>query len=407
MSSEPLRFEIVTGDARALLRDLPDGCARCVVTSPPYYGLRDYGVRGQLGLEDSLQEYLDDVVGIFREVRRVLAKDGTLWLNLGDCYSTQPPGKRGPAIATSKLTNPTRQLKVATTERGTFNGLQRKQLVGLPWRVAFALQADGWILRSEIVWNKPNPMPESVRDRPTRSHEFVFLFAQTRFYYYDADAVKERAAGTARPRGAGVNPKASNERTPAGWDTAEGSHRSRKGRYTAPGEGYGMERELADKRNGRDRRRVDLNRPGVPGREPQRGRVEEDVSARLGRSAGWRSRQNASFSAAVSDVVTSRNLRTVWEFPTQPFKGAHFATYPEALVEPCILAGTEPGDLVLDPFCGAGTTGLVARRFGRSFLGFELNPDYAELARRRCALVQTDLRAALGARNPRRNGEPR
>jgi DNA modification methylase len=378
VSASPLRFEIVTGDARALLRDLPDGCARCVVTSPPYYGLRDYGVRGQLGLEDTLQEYLDDVVGIFREVRRVLAKDGTLWLNLGDLHSTQPPGKRTvDERPDSPLYNRKRLRESTTITRGTFGGLQRKQLVGLPWRVAFALQADGWILRSEIVWSKRNPMPESVKDRPTRAHEFVFLFARQRFYHYNADAVRERTTGTARPRGAGVNPKArTNERLPSGWDTGESSHHEKRGRYERNGDAVAA-------------------------------RVDGEVSARMGRGPGWRSRQNASFSASVSDVVASRNLRSVWDLPTQPFKGAHFATYPEALVEPCILAGTEPGDLVLDPFCGSGTTGLVARRFGRSFLGFELNPEYADLARRRCAAVQTDLRATLRARKPHTNGEVR
>lgn len=380
MITKPTEFRIVVGDALEALRQVGDGAARCVVTSPPYWNIRDYRVDGQLGLEPTLAEYLDRIVEVFREVRRVLARDGTLWLNLGDCYATQHPGARVRAASTSKLSNPKRYIDVATVRRGDFGGLRRKQLVGLPWRVAFALQADGWFLRSDIVWSKPNPMPESVRDRPTRSHDYLFLFSRSKRYHYDAASILEPAAGTAKPRGAGVNPKAERDRTPSGWDTREGGHRALDGRYERNGEEpYGMARELQDKREGRDRRRVDLNRPDVPGRP------------------GARPRQNASFSEAVREVVEVRNRRTVWEIPTQPFRGDHYATFPEALVEPCVLAGSAPGDLVLDPFCGAGTTGLVARRFGRGFLGVEINPAYAELARRRCSAVQLDLRAVAGA----------
>lgn len=352
--------EILVGDSAELLASVAPGSVRCVVTSPPYWGLRDYGVEGQLGLEADLAAYLSKLVAIFRLVRQALADDGTCWINLGDCYSTQPPGKRGPAIASSKLTNPTRQLRVATTERGNFGHLQRKQLVGLPWRVAFALQEDGWFLRSDIVWSKPNPMPESVADRPTKSHEYLFLLSKAPRYFYNGDAVREPVSGGAHPRGSGINPKARGDR-PSGW-ASEGSKREKVGRY-------GMAAELQDKREGRDRRRVDLNSPRVPGK----------VKA------------NESFSAAVRNLVETRNRRTVWTIPTEPFRGAHFATFPKALVRPCVLAGSEPGDLVLDPFAGAGTTGVVALQNARRFLGFELKPEYAEIARQRCAGVQMHL----------------
>jgi site-specific DNA-methyltransferase (cytosine-N4-specific) len=371
------------------------------VTSPPYWGLRDYKVDGLFGLEPTLEAYLANVVEIFRLVHRALREDGTLWLNLGDCYSTQPPGNRDVADRTSTFYGRKRLIESTTVARGHFGKLRRKQLVGLPWRVAFALQEDAWVLRSDTVWHKKNPMPESVRDRPTRAHEFLFLFAKSRHYYYNGDAIREPVTGGAHPRGGGVNPKA--KEAPVGWDTGPGSHRARTGRYGAnngsaaakrvdadvsarmgrgPGwrgraeediadEPYGMARELQDKREGRDRRRVDLNSARVPGR----------------------SKQNESFSSAISGVepITTRNRRSVWTFPTEPFRGAHFATFPKALVRPCILAGSEPGDLVLDPFAGSGTTGVVAVEHGRRFLGLELSPEYAAIARERIGGLQLRL----------------
>jgi DNA modification methylase len=324
-------FDLRQGDALELLRAMPDESVHCCVTSPPYWGMRDYGIDGQLGLEATPVAYVERMVEVFREVRRVLRRDGTLWLNLGDCYATgagavgdhpgggeqgarwrgdvdrhrddrrrAPNSEKQTAAAMGPQTQPNRM---------PISGLKPKDLVGMPWRVAFALQADGWWLRSDIIWAKPNPMPESVTDRPTKAHEYLFLFAKSRRYYYDAEAVAEPIA----------------EQTEV--------DRVDSGRFTP------------------DR--------GFPG-------ATDHGNGRLGANPNGR-----------------RNKRTVWEIATAPFPAAHFATFPPALVEPCVLAGTAPGSTVLDPFAGAGTTGLVALRLGRSFIGLELNPRYVEMARRR------------------------
>ena len=256
------------GSCLDILPELEPGSAQCCVTSPPYWGLRDYGHADQLGFEDTLDAYVSQMTIVFRKVWDVLADDGVLWLNLGDCFD-------------------------------------QKQLVGMPWRVAFALQADGWYLRSDIVWAKPNPMPENVTDRPTRAHEYVFLLTKAARYYYDADAIREEMK----------HPTAS---VSAGF----GGHK-RNGSATYSGRAY-------------------------------------DAS-----------------------TLSGRNKRSVWEISTHRYAGAHFATMPPALVDPCVRAGSRVGDLVLDPFAGAGTVGVVARRLQRRFVGIELNPDYAAMARER------------------------
>ncbi len=380
---EGARNRILQGDALEVLRTLPDERFHCVVTSPPYWGLRDYGVARQIGLESTLEAYVAKLVEVFREVRRVLRRDGTLWLNLGDSYFNRQNSNRNGAG--SSLGGKVRGGGEYRTQKRTSGLLKTKDICGMPWRVAFALQADGWYLRSDIIWSKPNPMPESVADRPTKSHEYLFLMSRSARYFYDADAVKESTTGNAHARGDGVNPKAASVET-----------RSR-----------------------------------------------------------FRPRQNASFSAAVSRLVNRRHLRSVWHIPTQPFPDAHFATFPERLVEPCIRAGTSekgccsecgapwcrvvanprvPDRLrnrgsgskmdyharqvgsgqrlqdwrntnpsrtlgwrpsckcesrepipctVLDPFIGSGTTAVVAKKLGRAFIGFELNPEYVKMARQR------------------------
>jgi DNA modification methylase len=263
------------GDCRDLLaRMASDGVrVQTCVTSPPYFGLRDYGHPGQIGLEETPAEYVAELVSVFRRLRDVLADDATLWLNLGDSYARGfGGGSPGPKSATN--VGAYRDRKLGRVPPG-FNG---KDILGIPWRVALALQGDGWILRGDIVWHKPNPMPESVADRPTRSHEFVFLLAKSPRYYYDANAVKER--------------------------------------------------------------------------------TDEGV----------------------------RSRRSVWSIPTHPYRGAHFATFPPALIEPCILAGSKPGGVVLDPFMGSGTTAVVARSLGRQYIGCEINPAYVEMAEQRIAI---------------------
>ena len=273
---KPITFDdslIIEGDALEVLKALPDGVVRCAVTSPPYWGLRDYKIAGQIGLEPTLGEFIKQLVTVFEEVKRVLSDDGTFWLNIGDGYTS---GNRGYRAADKK--NPARAMSVRPD---TPEGLKPKDLQGISWRLAFALQEAGWYLRSDIVWNKPNAMPESVKDRPTRSHEYLFMLTKSEKYFYDFQAIQE----------IGVN--------------------------------------------------------GQP-----------------------------------------RNRRSVWNVKTQSFAEAHFATFPAALIEPCILASTEPGDFVLDPFFGAGTVGLVCNQFNRKFVGVELNPEYVALAKKR--LVHPD-----------------
>jgi DNA modification methylase len=297
---------LIQGCAQEVLKTLEAESVRCCVTSPPYWGLRDYGADGQIGLEPTPDEYVARLVGVFRELRRVLTKDGTLWLNLGDSYAGGGCGGGGKFMDMRKegawsLRAHLRGFKKAPS------GLKPKDLVGIPWMVAFALRADGWYLRSDIIWAKRNPMPESVKDRPTKAHEYVFLLSKSESYFYDADAIAEAA----------VSPP----------------------------------RELAEKGS---------------------------FAGKTGERA---------FRAA----LPLRNKRSVWRIASHPFKGAHFATMPPELVRPCILAGSAPGDLVLDPFNGAGTTGLVALELGRRYVGIEINPAYVELSKRRLEEVQPTL----------------
>lgn len=301
-------LDIRTGDSLEVLRTIPSGTVRTCVTSPPYFGLRDYGHEGQIGLEATLDDYITNLVNVFREVRRVLTEDGTLWLNLGDSFSSGGRKTTGRNDAVRHGIPTGGGFKAGPRSVAGSDGLPAKNLIGVPWRVAFALQADGWILRSDIIWHKPNAMPESVKDRPTKAHEYVFLFAKNPSYFYDADAVMEPISAATKAK-----------------------------REKLPGAVAGA----------------------ATGLEPS----------------------------------GKRHKRTVWSVNTKPYKGAHFAVFPEALVEPCILAGSKPGDTVLDPFNGAGTTGLVALRHGRSYLGIELNPEYVELTRKR---LSEALRLQIG-----------
>lgn len=317
--SDAASVEILVGDVFDRLAGLPDDSVDVVVTSPPYWGLRDYGVDGQIGLEATPDAYVAVMVAVFREVRRVLRDDGTLWLNLGDSYAgSWGAQSREPAGSMSRTP-----------------GLKPKDLIGIPWRVAFGLQADGWYLRSAIVWHKPNPMPESVTDRPTSAYEMVFLLSKSERYFYDAEAIKE-------------------DRT-----SDEDANGFRGGAYV----GGEIDNQMMGKRTERGNIR----------RDKQRGHSR--------RHAGFNDRWDAMTKAEQQSM--RRNKRNVWTIATRPFADAHFATFPPDLVEPCILAGCSEGGLVLDPFGGAGTTGLVAQRLGRRAILIELNPDYAALARAR------------------------
>jgi DNA modification methylase len=301
---------IYHGDALAMLAALPSESVHCCLTSPPYWGLRDYGAEGQIGLEGTPEEYVEKLVEVFRAVRRVLRPAGTLWLNLGDTYNGFMANQRATSI--SAATQHARPRFESGHGPRTRN-LKPKDLVGIPWRVAFALQADGWWLRQDIIWAKPNPMPESVTDRPTKAHEYLFLLAKSERYFYDAQAIAEKAV-------------------------------------MAPGKsGFGGPK----------------NNDGVKAHTNDVGKA-------------W-------------DKTESRNARSVWTIATQPFSEAHFATFPPALARRAILAGCPSGGAVLDPFYGAGTTGMVAKNLNRRCIGIELNPEYCEIAARRCAQEVLDL----------------
>ncbi len=335
---------ILTGDVRERLKDLPDESVHCVVTSPPYWGLRDYGVVGQIGLESSFAAYVEGMVAVFRDVRRVLRADGTLWLNLGDSYATGTSSGRKPTQAGKHgyWENPA----IAYLINGAGDGLKPKDLAGIPWRVAFALQADGWYLRQDIIWSKPNPMPESVRDRCTKAHEYLFLLSKSERYYFDQEAILEPVASATVAR-------LSQENLP----NQQGSDR-------VPG-----------KTNGRMK---------AVGRSA--GNKTHKYVAEYEQSESEEHRTKAGFLKSADKVYAVRNPRSVWTVTTRPFKEAHFATFPPKLIEPCILAGCPEGGTVLDPFFGAGTTGLVCQQLNRNCIGIELNPEYVKIAERRLGL---------------------
>lgn len=353
----------------------------CVVTSPPYWGLRDYGVEGQFGLERTWVRHVARMRGVFRLVRDLLADDGVLWLNYGDSYYT--PRTNGGVGHNSKINGQrsqeefrkaSRNMKsrihspdVDGPNRRRQHGLKPKDLVGMPWRIALALQDDGWYLRSDIIWHKPNPMPESVTDRPTKAHEYMFLLSKSERYFYNADAIAEPTSPDTHARAARGR---SNDHKWA--DGGPGDHTIAK---VAPSAGH------APGVNPKARKRVAGWKDG-PGDHTalahaakDAGRMESGLkdSTKFGRGAGWRVKQNESFAAAVAGTVLVRNARSVWIIPTEPFSGAHFATFPQELVRRCILSSTQPNDVVFDPFMGSGTVAQVADELGRRWLGIELN----------------------------------
>lgn len=299
------------GDCRETMREWARRGvkAQTCVTSPPYYGLRDYGHEGQIGLEETPEQYIEAMVEVFRCVWDVLEDNGTLWLNIGDSYYNYRPGK-GQALVKQSVANNDQDLPQTCARRGNkLDGLKEKDLIGVPWLLAFALRADGWYLRQDIIWHKPNPMPESVQDRCTKAHEYIFLLSKSQKYYYDYEAIKETAIHEGRIVKAS-GPDAKN---------------NAKGKFGATSEGF----------------------------------TKHDT------------------------LVTDRNKRSVWTVTTKPYEGAHFAVFPQDLIEPCILAGAPVGGVVIDPFMGSGTTAQVAQHLGRKYLGCELNPAYAELQNKR------------------------
>lgn len=302
--------KIYLGNCIDVLKTFPEKSINCCITSPPYYGLRDYGVDGQIGNEESPEEYIEKLVSVFDEVKRVLTDDGVLWLNLGDCWagSNQGTGTKNPTAkqasnhGTNYMTTENHKSKLTK-----LNGYKPKDLIGIPWMAAFALREAGWYLRQDIIWAKGNPMPESVRDRCTKSHEYIFLLTKSRKYYFDNISIKEPAVTTPKPR--------------------------------------------------------DKNKEGY-----QADYTKGDRFSKGERVYG-------------SDGM--RNKRDVWSVNTKPCKEAHFATFPDTLIEPCVLAGCPENGIILDPFMGAGTTGMVAKKHNRNYVGIELNPEYIKIAENR------------------------
>ena len=301
---------ILFGDCRETLKKLNAQITtgivkrpRMCVTSPPYYGLRDYGGEdNQIGQEQSPEEFVEQLVDVFSKVRDVLTDDGTLWLNIGDSYYNY---RKDGEIPKQTFTQSRQDLPKTTPRRSNkLVGYKDKDLIGIPWMLAFALRADGWYLRQDIIWHKPNPMPESVKDRCTKSHEYIFLLSKSKYYHYDNEAIKEPVKQD--------------------WGTRDRTN----GKYHNPGTGL----------------------------QPHSG---------------------------LTKSYTKKNKRSVWSVNKKPYKGAHFATYPEELIEPCILAGSEKGDIVLDPFMGSGTTAVVAKKNGRGYIGCELHEDYGNLIQKR------------------------
>ena len=306
--------KIEFGDCRKTMREwAAKGIkAQTCVTSPPYYGLRDYGHKGQIGLEETPEEYIAAMVEVFRCVWDVLEDDGTLWLNIGDSYYNYRPGK-GQALVKQTVANNDQDLPQTCARRGNkLDGLKEKDLIGIPWMLAFALRADGWYLRQDIIWHKPNPMPESVQDRCTKAHEYIFLMSKSQKYHYDHEAIKDPVKQD--------------------WGTRDRTD----GKYHNEGSGL----------------------------QPHSGLEKSYEMA---------------------------NKRSVWTVNTKPYAGAHFAVFPSDLIEPCILAGAAPGQVVLDPFMGSGTTAQVAQSLGRQYLGCELNPNYEALQTSRVAQLSLQL----------------
>ena len=337
--------KIEFGDCRDTMRRWKEQGikAQTCVTSPPYYGLRDYGHDGQIGLEETPEDYIKAMVEVFRCVWDVLEDDGTLWLNIGDSYYNYRPGK-GQALVKQSVANNEQDLPQTCARRGNkLDGLKEKDLIGIPWMLAFALRADGWYLRQDIIWHKPNPMPESVQDRCTKAHEYIFLMSKSQKYYYDAEAIAEPAQY---------------------W----GERDRTDGKYHNEGTGLNPHRGLAG--------------------------VKADPRAGKGRIAYESKRTEGNISGGQESFVSiseTRNKRSVWTVTTKPYAGAHFAVFPSDLIEPCILAGAPIGGIVLDPFMGSGTTAQVAQDLGRQYLGCELNPNYKPLQQKRVAQQSLEL----------------
>ena len=326
--------KIYQGDSLGVLKTLEENTIDCCVTSPPYYDLRDYGVDGQIGLEETPEKYIERLTEVFKEVHRVLKPNGTMWLNIGDSYagncSVTSTGRCGMGKPRERI------------DHRVFDGIKPKDLIGIPWMLAFSLRNAGWYLRQDIIWHKPNPMPESVTDRCTKSHEYIFLMSKSQKYYFDYEAIQEEAVTQADRRiGKRVTYDGKREGEEGTGNRAFVSLRTKNCQY-------------------------DGQKPNTMHLKRENGGADE--------------------------VYVVRNKRDVWSINVMPNKEAHFATYPPKLVSTCILAGCPEGGIVLDPFMGSGTTGIVANKLGRHYVGIELNPQYVEMAKRRIGLEESQIK---------------
>lgn len=406
--------KVYLGNSLEVIKTFPDESVDCVVTSPPYYGLRDYGTgtwiggdpncphyrtskaseltatghkgmqeKGeavgdaiyksvcpicgavrkdeQIGLEETPEDYIERLVTLFREIRRVLKKEGTCWVNLGDSYNSTPSGNTDKWIEENRDRISWRKMQKGEErpqqrKAGLVKGLKPKDLIGIPWMFAFAMRADGWYLRQDIIWHKPNPMPEAVTDRCTKSHEYIFLFSKSQRYYFDYEAIMEEAVTQVDPR---IGKRVEYDGMRKGQEgTGNRSFVPLKVRY-----GNGTKAE----------------------RTHEQGYAKKENGGHRDNSGGFDSEM------VMKDGVVVRNKRDVWSVQVRPNKEAHFATYPQMLIQPCILAGSPQGGVILDPFMGSGTTGIVARKLGRKYVGIELNPEYQKMAERRIATLGEDL----------------
>ena len=424
---------ILQGNVLDRLKDLPDRSIQCVVTSPPYWGLRDYGSNGQLGLEETPEEFVENLVKVFREVKRVLKDDGTVWLNLGDSYASTKVGntetKKNPNVVTKSFTK-----KLPPN-------LKTKDLVGIPWRVAFALQADGWYLRQDIIWHKPNPMPESVRDRCTKSHEYIFLLTKSAKYKFNQllEDLRPSTYNDKRLFNGNYTEQRRDRNYPGNAQQGSGMLKPTDGqankRSVWSSGKYGSLENESKNRQGMNKARgekIIVTRPLLPPQDEFVSFIRERTNAKLLADSSdipltkiehWFRRDESGFAYPsiedwnnVKDFINDwsseyeeidkkltevdyhtdeirtqggPNKRSVWRINTKPYKEAHFAVFPEELPTLCIKAGSEEGDVVLDPFFGSGTTGWVAQRLGRKWIGIELNPEYIKIAEKR--FIQQDL----------------
>lgn len=349
---------IYLGNSLSILKELPDESVQCCITSPPYWNLRDYGVEGQIGIELKMEEYIDKMVIVFKEIKRILRNDGTLWLNIGDSYAVSGlAGKNPDYIKKHKQFGKKMYQKALGMPRyKPPSGLKPKDLCGIPWRLAFALQSDGWYLRSDIIWHKPNPMPESVEDRPTKSHEYIFLMSKSPKYYYDAYSIAEDYK----------------EKTLTTFN------KESKGRVDGSG--------LIKSENWHN---------DLPIKKPKEWKIPTDGRRKNKYNQSGLNNHSGYYNSNGELIDSGKaNKRDVWTVPTKPYKEAHFATFPENLIKPCILAGTSMGDVIIDPFIGAGTTAYVAKEFNRKSIGIDINEQYIKLTINRLIQEVLDLKTS-------------